>query len=90
VALQHDPQDEKDQGWTSRAPTWVAARATAAALGNAASIDPELGPLYLSVANPFATARSALASISSPIHHRAHAHTAGEVVLPATHHDVWD
>ena len=47
------PQDEKDQGWKTAGPTWVGGERNGGGIWETPSIDPELGLLYVAVANPF-------------------------------------
>ena len=79
------PQDEKDQGWDIAGPTWVGGERNGGGIWETPSIDPELGLLYVAVANPFGDSHQEGRHQSVyRLPHRAdaeHRHT--EVVLPA-------
>jgi glucose dehydrogenase len=47
------PQDERDQGWEIAGPTWTGGERNGGGIWETPSIDPELGLLYVAVANPF-------------------------------------
>ena len=79
------PQDEKDQGWEIAGPTWVGGERNGGGIWETPSIDPELGLLYVAVANPFgdSTKRAGM-NLFTRLDHRAHArYRHAEVVLPA-------
>jgi quinohemoprotein ethanol dehydrogenase len=86
------PQDEKDQGWEIAGPTWVGGERNGGGIWETPSIDPELGLMYVAVANPFG---------ASAKRHGMNLFTDSIIALTLdtgqlkwyfqqTHHDVWD
>jgi PQQ-dependent dehydrogenase (methanol/ethanol family) len=86
------PQDEKDQGWEIAGPTWVGGERNGGGIWETPSIDPELGMLYVAVANPFgdSSKRTGTNLFTSSI--IALSLDAGKLAwyFQQTHHDVWD
>ena len=86
------PQDERDQGWDVAGPTWVGGERNGGGIWETPSIDPELGLLYVAVANPFgdSTKRAGMNLFSDSLI----ALTLDEGTLKwyyqQVHHDVWD
>src|SRR6185436_2628786 len=86
------PQDEKDQGWDVAGPTWVGGERNGGGIWETPSIDPELGLLYVAVANPFgdSTKRAGLNLFSSSIIALTLNTGTLKWYFQQTHHDVWD
>ena len=86
------PQDEKDQGWEIAGATWVGGERNGGGIWETPSIDPELGLLYVAVANPFgnSTKRAGINLFTSSI--IALTLDSGRLkwYFQQTHHDVWD
>src|SRR5207249_3496426 len=86
------PQDEKDQGWDIAGPTWVGGERNGGGIWETPSIDPELGLLYVAVANPFgdSTKRAGINLFTDSI--IALTLDTGRLkwYYQQTHHDVWD
>jgi alcohol dehydrogenase (cytochrome c) len=86
------PQDEKDQGWEIAGPTWVGGERNGGGIWETPSIDPELGLLYVAVANPFgdSTKRAGINLFTDSI--IALTLDTGRLkwYFQQTHHDVWD
>jgi glucose dehydrogenase len=86
------PQDEKDQGWDIAGPTWVGGERNGGGIWETPSIDPELGLLYVAVANPFgdSTKRAGINLFTDSI--IALTLDGGRLkwYFQQTHHDVWD
>jgi glucose dehydrogenase len=86
------PQDEKDQGWEIAGPTWAGGERNGGGIWETPSIDPELGLLYVAVANPFgdSTRRTGTNLFTDSI--VALTLTTGTLkwYYQQTHHDVWD
>ena len=86
------PQDEKDQGWDVAGPTWVGGERNGGGIWETPSIDPELGLLYMAVANPFgdSTKRAGTNLFTDSI--VALTLDSGRLkwYYQQTHHDVWD
>jgi glucose dehydrogenase len=86
------PQDEKDQGWDIAGPTWVGGERNGGGIWETPSIDPELGLLYVAVANPFgdSTKRAGTNLFTDSI--IALTLDTGRLkwYFQQTHHDVWD
>jgi quinohemoprotein ethanol dehydrogenase len=86
------PQDEKDQGWEIAGPTWVGGERNGGGIWETPSIDPELGMLYVAVANPFgdSTKRAGTNLFTDSI--LALSLDTGTLKwhYQQTHHDVWD
>ncbi len=86
------PQDEKDQGWDIAGPTWVGGERNGGGIWETPSIDPELGLLYVAVANPFgdSTKRAGINLFTDSI--IALTLDTGRLkwYFQQTHHDVWD
>ncbi len=86
------PQDEKDQGWDIAGPTWVGGERNGGGIWETPSIDPELGLLYVAVANPFgdSSKRAGINLFSDSI--VALSLDTGKLkwYFQQTHHDVWD
>src|SRR5712691_13104307 len=86
------PQDEKDQGWEIAGSTWVGGERNGGGIWETPSIDPELGLLYVAVANPFgnSTKRAGINLFTSSI--IALTLDSGRLkwYCQQTHHDVWD
>jgi glucose dehydrogenase len=86
------PQDEKDQGWDIAGPTWVGGERNGGGIWETPSIDPELGLLYVAVANPFgdSTKRAGMNLFTDSI--IALTLDSGKLkwYFQQTHHDVWD
>jgi glucose dehydrogenase len=86
------PQDEKDQGWEIAGPTWVGGERNGGGIWETPAIDPELGLLYVAVANPFgdSTKRAGMNLFSDSL--IALTLDAGRLkwYFQQTHHDVWD
>src|SRR5215475_7063594 len=86
------PQDEKDQGWDIAGPTWIGGERNGGGIWETPSIDPELGLLYVAVANPFgdSTKRSGINLFTDSI--IALTLDGGRLkwYFQQTHHDVWD
>jgi alcohol dehydrogenase (cytochrome c) len=86
------PQDEKDQGWEIAGSTWVGGERNGGGIWETPAIDPELGLLYVAVANPFGdSAKRAGANLftDSIV---ALTLDSGRLkwYFQQTHHDVWD
>ncbi|MGC4084788.1 MAG: PQQ-binding-like beta-propeller repeat protein [Vicinamibacterales bacterium] len=86
------PQDEKDQGWDVAGPTWVGGERNGGGIWETPAIDPELGLLYVAVANPFgdSTKRTGANLFTDSI--VALTLDTGRLkwYFQQTHHDVWD
>jgi alcohol dehydrogenase (cytochrome c) len=86
------PQDERDQGWEIAGPTWVGGERNGGGIWETPSIDPELGLLYVAVANPFgdSTKRAGMNLFTDCI--VALTLDSGKLMwyFQQTHHDVWD
>jgi quinohemoprotein ethanol dehydrogenase len=86
------PQDEKDQGWDVAGPTWVGGERNGGGIWETPAIDPELGLLYMAVANPFgdSTKRAGINLFTDSI--VALTLDSGRLkwYYQQTHHDVWD
>lgn len=86
------PQDEKDQGWEIAGPTWVGGERNGGGIWETPSIDPELGMLYVAVANPFGDSTKRIGDnlfTDSLIALRLDTGKL-EWYFQQTHHDVWD
>jgi alcohol dehydrogenase (cytochrome c) len=86
------PQDERDQGWEIAGPTWVGGERNGGGIWETPSIDPELGLLYVAVANPFgdSTKRAGMNLFTDSV--VALTLDTGRLkwYFQQTHHDVWD
>ncbi len=86
------PQDAKDQGWDIAGPTWVGGERNGGGIWETPAIDPELGLLYVAVANPFgdSTKRAGTNLFTDSI--VALTLDTGRLkwYFQQTHHDVWD
>jgi PQQ-dependent dehydrogenase (methanol/ethanol family) len=86
------PQDEKDQGWEIAGPTWVGGERNGGGIWETATIDPELGLMYMAVGNPFgdSTKRAGINLFTNSI--IALTLDTGRLkwYFQQTHHDVWD
>ncbi|HKT82007.1 MAG TPA: PQQ-binding-like beta-propeller repeat protein [Vicinamibacterales bacterium] len=86
------PQDEKDQGWDIAGPTWVGGERNGGGIWETPSIDPELGLLYVAVANPFGDSTKRLGTNLFTCSIIALTLDTGTLkwYYQQTHHDVWD
>lgn len=86
------PQDEKDQGWEIAGPTWVGGERNGGGIWETPSIDPELGLLYVAVANPFgdSTKRAGINLFTDSILALSLNDGRLKWYFQQTHHDVWD
>ena len=86
------PQDEKDQGWEIAGPTWVGGERNGGGIWETPSIDPELGLLYVAVANPFgdSTKRAGINLFTDSIIALTLDTGTLKWYFQQTHHDVWD
>jgi glucose dehydrogenase len=86
------PQDEKDQGWEIAGPTWVGGERNGGGIWETPSIDPELGLLYVAVANPFgdSTKRAGMNLFTDSIIALTLDTGTLKWYFQQTHHDVWD
>lgn len=86
------PQDEKDQGWEMAGPTWVGGERNGGGIWETPSIDPELGLLYVAVANPFgdSTKRTGTNLFTDSILALSLSTGTLKWHYQQTHHDVWD
>jgi quinohemoprotein ethanol dehydrogenase len=86
------PQDEKDQGWEIAGPTWVGGERNGGGIWETPSIDPELGMLYVAVANPFgdSTKRAGTNLFTDSILALSLSTGTLKWHYQQTHHDVWD
>jgi quinohemoprotein ethanol dehydrogenase len=86
------PQDEKDQGWEIAGPTWVGGERNGGGIWETPSIDPDLGLMYVAVANPFGDSTKRIGTnlfTSSIIALTLNTGTL-KWHFQQTHHDVWD
>src|SRR5262245_11346331 len=86
------PQDERDQGWEIAGPTWVGGERNGGGIWETPSIDPELGLLYVAVANPFGDSTKRLGTNLFSDSLLALSLDTGKLrwYFQQTHHDVWD
>jgi quinohemoprotein ethanol dehydrogenase len=86
------PQDEKDQGWDVAGPTWVGGERNGGGIWETMSIDPELGLLYASVANPFGDSSKRIGTNLFTDSTIALSLNDGTLKwhFQQTHHDLWD
>lgn len=86
------PQDERDQGWEIAGPTWVGGERNGGGIWETPSIDPELGLLYVAVANPFGDSTKRIGTNLFTDSILALTLKTGELKwhFQQTHHDVWD
>jgi quinohemoprotein ethanol dehydrogenase len=86
------PQDEKDQGWDIAGPTWVGGERNGGGIWETPSIDPELGLLYVAVANPFgeSSKRAGINLFTDSIIALTLNSGTLKWYFQQTHHDVWD
>ena len=86
------PQDENDQGWEIAGPTWVGGIRNGGGIWETPSIDPELGLLYVAVANPFgdSTKRAGMNLFTDSILALSLENGTLEWHYQQVHHDVWD
>lgn len=86
------PQDEKDQGWDIAGPTWVGGERNGGGIWETPAIDPELGLLYVAVANPFGDSTKRAGSNLFTDSIIALTLDTGRLkwYFQQTHHDVWD
>ena len=86
------PQDEKDQGWELAGPTWVGGERNGGGIWETPSIDPELGMLYVAVANPFgdSTKRAGTNLFTDSLIALTLDTGTLKWHFQQTHHDVWD
>jgi quinohemoprotein ethanol dehydrogenase len=86
------PQDEKDQGWAIAGPTWVGGERNGGGIWETPSIDPELGLLYVAVANPFGDSTKRIGTNLFSCSIIALTLNTGTLkwYYQQTHHDVWD
>jgi alcohol dehydrogenase (cytochrome c) len=86
------PQDERDQGWEIAGPTWVGGERNGGGIWETPSIDPELGLLYVAVANPFGDSTKRLGTNLFSDSLLALSLDTGKLKwhFQQTHHDVWD
>ncbi len=86
------PQDARDQGWEIAGPTWVGGERNGGGIWETPSIDPELGLLYVAVANPFgdSTKRAGMNLFSDSIVALTLDTGTLKWYFQQTHHDVWD
>jgi PQQ-dependent dehydrogenase (methanol/ethanol family) len=86
------PQDEKDQGWDIAGPTWVGGERNGGGIWETPSIDPELGLLYVAVANPFGDSTKRIGTNLFTDSIIALTLDTGTLkwYFQQTHHDVWD
>src|SRR4029434_3669307 len=86
------PQNERDQGWDIAGPTWVGGERNGGGIWETATIDPQLGLLYMPVGNPFgdSTNRAGINLFTDSI--IALTLDGGRLkwYFQQTHHDVWD
>jgi glucose dehydrogenase len=86
------PQDERDQGWEIAGPTWTGGERNGGGIWETPSIDPELGLLYVAVANPFGDSAKRLGMNLFSDSILALELKTGKLkwYYQQTHHDVWD
>ncbi|MGE3956491.1 MAG: pyrroloquinoline quinone-dependent dehydrogenase [Vicinamibacterales bacterium] len=86
------PQDEKDQGWEVAGPTWVGGERNGGGIWETPAIDPDLGLLYVAVANPFGDSTKRAGSNLFTDSLIALTLDTGKLkwYFQQTHHDVWD
>ncbi len=86
------PQDENDQGWGIAGPTWVGGIRNGGGIWETPSIDPELGLLYVAVANPFgdSTRRAGMNLFTDSIIALTLDEGRLQWYYQQVHHDVWD
>jgi len=86
------PQDDKDQGWDIAGPTWVGGERNGGGIWETPSIDPELGLLYVAVANPFgdSSKRAGINLFTDSIIALTLNTGTLKWYYQQTHHDVWD
>lgn len=86
------PQDEKDQGWDVAGSTWVGGERNGGGIWETPAIDPDLGLLYVAVANPFGdSAKRAGANLFTDSLIALTLDTGRlKWYFQQTHHDVWD
>ncbi|MBL4820089.1 MAG: PQQ-binding-like beta-propeller repeat protein [Gammaproteobacteria bacterium] len=86
------PQDERDQGWDIAGPTWVGGERNGGGIWETPSIDPELGLLYVAVANPYgdSTKRDGINLFSNSLIALTLDDGTLQWYFQQVHHDVWD
>ena len=86
------PQDAKDQGWDVAGPTWVGGERNGGGIWETPSIDPALGAIYVSVANPFGDSSKRTGTNLFTDSTIALSLDSGKLLwyFQQTHHDVWD
>jgi glucose dehydrogenase len=86
------PQDGKDQGWDVAGSTWVGGERNGGGIWETPAIDPELGLLYVAVANPFGDSSKRAGANLFTDSIIALTLDAGRLqwYFQQTHHDVWD
>jgi quinohemoprotein ethanol dehydrogenase len=86
------PQDEKDQGWDIAGPTWVGGERNGGGIWETPAIDPELGMLYVAVANPFGDSSKRIGTNLFTASIIALSLDTGKLAwyFQQTHHDLWD
>ncbi len=86
------PQDERDQGWEIAGPTWVGGERNGGGIWETVSLDPQLGLLYVAVANPFgdSTKRIGMNLFTDSILALTLDSGALRWHFQQTHHDLWD
>ena len=86
------PQDDSDQGWALAGPTWVGGERNGGGIWETPSIDPELGMLYVAVANPFgdSTKRAGTNLFTDSILALSLSTGTLKWHYQQVHHDVWD
>jgi quinohemoprotein ethanol dehydrogenase len=86
------PQDEQDQGWAIAGPTWVGGERNGGGVWETASIDPQLGLLYIPVGNPFgdSTKRAGTNLFTDSVIALTLDSGTLKWYFQETHHDVWD
>jgi quinohemoprotein ethanol dehydrogenase len=86
------PQDETDQGWDIAGSTWVGGERNGGGIWETPSIDPDLGMLYVAVANPFGASskRHGINLFTDSILALTLDRGTLKWYFQQTHHDVWD
>jgi quinohemoprotein ethanol dehydrogenase len=86
------PQDQRDQGWEIAGPTWAGGERHGGGIWETPSIDPELGLLYVAVANPFgdSTKRLGINLFTNSIVALTLDRGTLKWYFQQTRHDVWD